>query len=254
MYALQLSSSNDLLDASFLESPVPTETQEKIVRHLWGSGYKPHNQHLGPYFQYYTEQCKTASTALGNGFVIRTHQHIIEIAAPIRDGCSRSEVQAFVQRCQWVNDATLESTINASIDLTVRILYMLDVGEFENAYSGREKLLWTEGSLQDFMRETFSEAVSIESDGIRLNRAFNVCNMVHIAGFRVKLTSNLYDHLRFDFSKNTVEIFHHASFLMAHRQYVWQKSFLSCITAYLTNRKAEHQYFHPALWMRHWQP
>ncbi|KAJ6091903.1 hypothetical protein N7467_003872 [Penicillium canescens] len=95
---------------------------------------------------------------------------------------------------------------------------MLDVGEFENAYSGRRRLLWARGFLQDFLRETLSEAVSLENDGIKLDGAFKVCNMVRIAGFRVEPTSNLCDHLRLRDVNKTVEVFHHASFLMAHRQ------------------------------------
>ncbi|GFF97339.1 conserved hypothetical protein [Aspergillus lentulus] len=94
---------------------------------------------------------------------------------------------------------------------------MLDVGEFENAYSGRKKLLWAQGSLQDFVRETLSEAVSLENNGTKLDGAFKVCNMVRIAGFHVEPTSNLCNHLRLTDVNKTVEIFHHASFLTAHR-------------------------------------
>jgi hypothetical protein len=96
---------------------------------------------------------------------------------------------------------------------------MLDVGHLENAFSGREKRLWTEGNVQDFMREAFSESTSIESDGAKLDRAFKICNMVRIAGFQVEPTSNICDHLRFRDMNKTVEVFHHASFLMSHEQY-----------------------------------
>jgi hypothetical protein len=126
----------------------------------------------------------------------------------------------FVQQCQWKCGTTSENGINASIDLTVRLLYMLDIGEFENAYSGRRLLLWTRGPLQDFMREVFSEAMSLGNNGIKFERTYNVCSMIRIAGFEVVPTSNLCDHLRFRDVDKTVEVFHHASFLMAHRQYV----------------------------------
>lgn len=156
----------------------------------------------------------------GDRLVIRTHQDIIDIAVRIQAGSSRSEVKEFIQQGQYSSDARVENAINASIDLTVRLLYMLDVGEFENAYSGRKKLLWAEGPLQDFVWETFAEAVSPENEGTKLDRSFNVCNLVRIAGFQVEPTSNLCDHLRFRDANRTVEVFHHASFLMAHKQYV----------------------------------
>ncbi|CAI7585940.1 unnamed protein product [Penicillium glandicola] len=218
MQTVQPSSSPGPLDASFLESNIPTERQEKIVSCLWGTGNKYQKQNLHPYFQYYTEQCRTAFLCHGSGLVIRTHQHIIDIAAHIQGGYSRSEVKKYVQQCQWTSDSTSENGINASIDLTVRLLCMLDVGEFENAYSGRKKLLWAQGLLQDFVQETLSEDTSLDNDGIKLDGIFKVCNMVRIAGFQVEPTSNLCDHLRFRDLNKTIEVFHHASFLMAHRK------------------------------------
>ncbi|KAL2827739.1 hypothetical protein BDW59DRAFT_179017 [Aspergillus cavernicola] len=206
------------LDSSFLESPIPSERQESIVAHFWRSRNKFPKQHFQPYFQYYTEQCRVVYQSHGNGLPIRTHQHIVEIATCVQDGSSRSEVNEFVQKCQWISDTTSQEAINASIDLTVRLLFMLDVGDFANAYSGRKKLLWVQGSMHDFVRETFSEAISLEHDGLRLDGAFNVCKMIRIAGFGVELTCNLYDHLRLRDVDKTVIIFHHASFLTVHRQ------------------------------------
>jgi hypothetical protein len=108
---------------------------------------------------------------------------------------------------------------------------MLDVGEFQNAYSGRKKLLWVEGSLNEFVQETLTQATSLDHDMIRFDSAFKVCNMVRIAGFRVELTCNLSDHLRLRDIDKTVTVFHHASFLMAHRQSVYPySSFLLMIT------------------------
>jgi hypothetical protein len=97
---------------------------------------------------------------------------------------------------------------------------MLDIGEFQNGHSGRSSLLWVQGSLQDFVRETLSEATSLDDDGIKFETSFNIRRMVGIAGFKVELTSNLSDHLRFRDSDKTVKIFHHASFLEAHRKCV----------------------------------
>jgi hypothetical protein len=218
MKTMQLSSLAISLDGSLLESPIPLESQEKIVAHLWGNGRIFQKQHFRPYFQYYTEQCRIAFQSHGSHLIIRTHQHIIDIATRIRDGYSRAEVKQFAQQCQWTDDPTSEDATNASIDLTVRILYMLDVGEFQNTYSGRKKLLWAQGPVQEFLQETLLKPISLEHDGIRLNDMFNVCNMVRIAGFKVELTSNLSDHLRLRDIDKTISVFHHASFLLANRQ------------------------------------
>ncbi|KAK4870834.1 hypothetical protein LT330_000071 [Penicillium expansum] len=216
MSTIQLSPIAISLDRSLLESPIPVESQKKIVAHLWCNGCIFQKQHFRPYFQYYTEQCRIAFQSHGSHLIIRTHRHVIDIATRIRDGYSRAEVKQFAQQCQWTGEPTSEDAINASVDLTVRILYMLDVGEFQNTYSGREKLLWAQGPVQKFLHETLLKPVSLEHDGIRLNDTFNVCNMVRIAGFKLELTSNLSDHLRL--RDKTISIFHHASFLLANKQ------------------------------------
>lgn len=231
---IQLSPIGLSLDASFLKSPVPPERQERIVAHLWGNsiGYK--KQHFRPYFQYYTEQCRVAFHSHGSRLPVRTHQHIVHIANCMHSGCTRSAVKDFISQSQWTSEPTSDDAINASIDLTVRLLLMLDVGEFQNAYSGRKKLLRVEGSLQEFVHETLPEAISLDHDRIRFDGAFKVCNMVRIAGFRVELTSNLSDHLRLGDVDKTVTVFHHASFLMAHRQYVYPYSRFLLLATLLT--------------------
>jgi hypothetical protein len=156
----------------------------------------------------------------------------MDIAKRIQERLSRSEIYNFVEQCQWTGASKSRDSINASIDLTARLLYMLDIGEFQNGHSGRRPLLWVQGSLQDFVRDTLSEANSLPDDGIKFDRTFNIRRMVGIAGFKVELTSNLSDHLRFRDSDKTVKVFYHASFLEAHKQYVSSHSFcplrLSC--------------------------
>jgi hypothetical protein len=208
----------DPLDASFLESPIPSERQEDIVSKFWGHKY-PKSYFL-PWFQYYTEQCRIAYQSYGSHLAIRTHQHIVDIARRIQEKLPRSEVYDFVGQCQWTGASTSRDSINASIDLTARLLYMLDIGEFQNGHSGRRPLLCVHGSLQDFVRETLSGANFLPDDGIKFDKTFSICRLVGIAGFKVELTSNLSDHLRFRDSDKTVKVFHHASFLEAHKQYV----------------------------------
>jgi hypothetical protein len=97
---------------------------------------------------------------------------------------------------------------------------MLDIGEFQNAYSRRTKLLWRSETLQHFLRNIFSEWRVLDHEGIKLGTLSHARNLVQIAGFKVELTTNLSDHLRFHDANRKVTIFHHASFLMAQRQYV----------------------------------
>lgn len=206
------------LDFSFLESPIPKERQEKIIALLWGPSQRYREQYFHAYFEYYTEQCRCIYLCYEDELSVRKHQHIIDVAERIRKGGSRSEIKDFIQKSEWASGAGSDKGVYASIDLTARLIGMVDVGEFENAYTGRPKLLWTEGSFADFMQETFSDSIFLESEGLKLNGGFIMVNMMRIAGFKLEPTSNLCNHLRLRDADQTIEFFHHSSFLMASRQ------------------------------------
>ncbi|KAF2805400.1 uncharacterized protein BDZ99DRAFT_490508 [Mytilinidion resinicola] len=90
---------------------------------------------------------------------------------------------------------------------------MLDVGDFRNAFSGRRRLLWTDGTLTEFVHSIFRPESILTNEGIKLDALFTARNLDRIAGFKVELTTNLADHLSFRDSDSTVMVFHHASFL-----------------------------------------
>ncbi|KAJ5095214.1 hypothetical protein N7532_007505 [Penicillium argentinense] len=197
---------------------LPTPVSLDASAQLWGSGLEFSKQNFQSYFQYYIEQCRVASHSHGSHFVIKTHQNIVDIATRIRDGLPRSEVKDFVLQSRGTNDSISDDEVNSAIDLTVRLLYMLDVGKFQNAYSGRNKLMWISGSAQDFLHQIFTDAISRDDDGIRLDKTFNVCSITRVGGFKVELTSNLSDHLRLRDADKTITLFHYASFLKANKE------------------------------------
>ncbi|KAH8758063.1 hypothetical protein F5882DRAFT_431958 [Hyaloscypha sp. PMI_1271] len=96
---------------------------------------------------------------------------------------------------------------------------MIDVGVFYNAYTGREDVTWTAGTLAGFLQRLslFSTRQVIPCDGIRLENNFHVCNIERIAGLEVQLTTNLCDHLLLREDIRVVYVFHHAAFLQSHK-------------------------------------
>ncbi|KAI0020053.1 hypothetical protein F4780DRAFT_770993 [Xylariomycetidae sp. FL0641] len=97
---------------------------------------------------------------------------------------------------------------------------MLDEGDFQHAYTGRPMLLWKEGTIDDFIRATptlSSAAFTQYAADEKLGTFFNARNIERIAGIKVKLTTNLLDHLLLREELKTVTIFHHASFLKHHQ-------------------------------------
>ncbi|KAL2842927.1 hypothetical protein BJY01DRAFT_216260 [Aspergillus pseudoustus] len=95
---------------------------------------------------------------------------------------------------------------------------MVHVGEFRNTFTGRRCAVWGHGQLRDFMEKQFPTKPSIDDSGVKLQRDFDVCSMVRIAGFNIELTTDLSQHLQLRDADRTVTIFHHASFLKSQRE------------------------------------
>jgi hypothetical protein len=193
---------------SSVKSPVLPELQKHLAQQLWPSP-KPH--FIKPYFSYYTEQCRTAWLICSGHIATKKHQDVLDIADDIKKGQPRPEVKRrLLQRLGATGE---DDSLDVSIDLVVRLILMLDVGEFRNAYSGRKRLVWEDGPISGFVQDLFNPQPSLAHDGVKLNPTFNARNLDRIAGFKVELTPNLADHLRFRDENKTVTVFHHASFL-----------------------------------------
>ncbi|KAL4967033.1 uncharacterized protein BDV14DRAFT_207787 [Aspergillus stella-maris] len=204
------------LDQTFLQSTILPATQIEIASRFWGSG-SVEARYLRPYFQYYTDQCRIVYLSHKAQLPVKTHQDLVDIAIDIRDNFTRQELKDKLIQKYASSEPVASDALDASIDLTVRLVCMLDVGDLPNVFSGRRKLIWSHGLLQDFMQELFPEKVPLNHDGLRLGRDFNISNMVRIGGFKVELTTNLADHLRLRDTDRTVSVFHHASFLKGQR-------------------------------------
>ncbi|KAI1124505.1 hypothetical protein F5Y10DRAFT_280122 [Nemania abortiva] len=96
---------------------------------------------------------------------------------------------------------------------------MMDVGVFDNAYTGRGDVTWTTGTLADFLKRIclFDARPVVPCLGVKLESSFHVYNIEHIAGLKVQLTTNLYDHLLLREDIRTVFVFHYAAFLKSHK-------------------------------------
>lgn len=107
----------------------------------------------------------------------------------------------------------------SSIDLTARLVYMMDIGALRYGFSGRIGLLWRQGSLKDFVHDHFNVPVMLDHD-VKLEKMFNARNLGRTAGIQIVWTDNLADHLRVIYEgEKTVAIFHHASFLKCQQRY-----------------------------------
>ena len=212
------------LRSSILSYPIPAKTQQLIINAIWDTASCGGVEHLkAPYFQYYTEQCRIASHVHGSNLQAKSHQDILDIISYIQKGLTRHNlvVQLFEKRNEKASPeevGMLQDSIHGSIDLAARLALMLDIGELRNAFSGRKRLIWNEGALQDFVYDVFPDKILLGHEAIKLGTSFTARNLNRITGFKVELTTNLADHLRFRYEDRTVSIFHHASFLRYQRK------------------------------------
>jgi hypothetical protein len=204
------------LSVNIRDSIVPLTVQDLIREHFWASKT---THSLQSYFSYFTQQSRIALQGCSSHLTVRTYQDIVDIASDMLLGSPRAEVkERLLARKAGQGVDQSEEALNASIDLAVRLVVMIEVGEWRNAFSGRHCLIWTDGSLSEFVHSVFLRRPQLGHEGVKLDKAFKACNLLRIAGVRVELTTNLWDHLRFRDDTRTVGIFHHASFLKCQHE------------------------------------
>jgi hypothetical protein len=201
------------------ELPLAHDTQRLIAESFFGSRQC---SQLQPYFRYCSGQYKQISTVASMNsypFMLGGHEDLLQINSDIKRRISFDEiVERLVSKHSERNYKTREP-FDYAINLTLRMLLMIDVGAFHNSFSGREPILWNYGTIDDFVRTlaVCNGQPQIPCEGLKLESQFNGKNLERIGGFHVQLTTNLADHLLIREEMSVVMIFHHASFLEHHQ-------------------------------------
>ncbi|PVI00644.1 hypothetical protein DM02DRAFT_592461 [Periconia macrospinosa] len=168
-----------------------------------------------PYFEYYENQCDHALHQRGRHIVVRTHQHIIDIARDLDAGYTRERTRDNLKTLfAGPNPPTnATSILDNSVDLAARLYLMINISENKSIAERGSRLVWKEGTLKDTVASHFSEPQVLSSGNIRFEKTFTACNLDRIAGIKFVPTDNLADHLRMAQDDKIVAVFHHASFL-----------------------------------------
>jgi hypothetical protein len=214
-------------DVSIQRTPPTQQFKQKIALSLWNfdidnppSPYRPLN--LEVYFRYYWQQADYFMHDAVHHVLVRTHHDILKISEIFNQNLDRAEVQEKV--CSQVfpgKGAGQDKSLNASINLAVRLLLMVKVGDIPNGFSGYHSLQWDQGTLRQFLADQFAPRAAPLQERVRLEKGFTARNIERIAGIRLKWTDNLADHLRLFDSEDdelVVNIFHHASFLIMQQR------------------------------------
>ena len=205
------------LDNSLQKVPISPTIKNDIVLNFWDFDIAASKRScaitaLEHYFKYYTAQSDLALHDRGRYISIRTHQEVIRISDLLKQGIERQELR---DRLMLQNLNHDEEKLDASIILVVRLLLMLEVGRFQNCFSGHKELRWEHGSLQSFVANHFNAPQALTREHVKLEKVFIARNLSRIAGINIVWTDNLADHLRMLEHDTQVAIFHHAFFLDA---------------------------------------
>ena len=212
------------LDELISRTPSSSTTTLELLKHLWSrdAALKLNEYEFDPetYPAYHKKQCCLALHDGGRHISVRTHRDILDIAEDLKNGLSKETIRGRLSSKladpKPVNENEL---LDSSIDLTARLVSMMDIGSLRYGFSGRRELLWSHGPLKDLVQGYFNMPILLDHD-VKFEKTFNARNLGRLAGIRIVWTDNLADHLRIiDEGDKTVAIFHHASFLKCQQRY-----------------------------------
>jgi hypothetical protein len=213
---------DSLLNSTLQSRSISKSTREEIASKLWGhqdAVSKVGGGELDIYFSYYLRQSHFFDP--GTDTYVATHQDIVDVACLLLRNLKREEIKEFLQTRSGIGHTThADQKLENSIDLTARLLVMLEIGQPPDSFSPYKPLSWEPGrSLREFIRVTFEPRNALLHERVKLQGVFSGQNLVRIGGMKIVWTDNLADHLRTLDQDTEIAIFHHVSFLerMRHR-------------------------------------
>jgi hypothetical protein len=149
------------LDDLISRTPTSPTTTLELLTKLWSRDAcsKSDNQELDPeaYLAYHKKQCGHALHDGGRHISARTHRDILAIAEDLEEGLPRETIRGRLRSKladpKLANESEL---LDSSVDLTARLVSMMDIGVLQYGYSGRRELVWNQGSLKDFVNGYFN--------------------------------------------------------------------------------------------------
>ncbi|KAK3387728.1 hypothetical protein B0H63DRAFT_470799 [Podospora didyma] len=160
---------------------------------------------------YYQQQCRLFSHDKLFASV-ETHRQLLDVAQLIQQPLSRAEVLKLASKVLRPAD---QYQHDMSVNLAVRLMVMMKVGDVPHECIDRAQLEWKSGTLQEFVCGHFCKPRRRSHERLRLEKTFHALNLQRTTGVEIKWTDNLADHLQMVNDDKMVVIFRHASFLKA---------------------------------------
>ena len=129
---------------------------------------------------------------------VKTHQDILDVVKVLEAKKTEPKVQVLSElKAKYAH--TNDKQVEDSIDLAVRIRFMINTGDpKEHAGSQAEPLKWDlNQTLQNFLQSGFPDATwKPKGRKSRLSPLFRAAYMVDVCGLELEETSCLQDHLQ----------------------------------------------------------
>lgn len=128
------------------ETTTCIQQSTNLLKHLWGVDMSLESDavlDVQPYLEYYRKECCHALHDAGRHIICRKHSDIIEIAKEILDGGSKESLKnRLCSNSTEPKPQNLDARIDASIDLTARLVSMIDIGPLQFGVSAGNKFMW----------------------------------------------------------------------------------------------------------------
>ena len=207
---------------SLSRMPLTQACKIAILDAFWGDSGPLFDQtrpQVDVYFEYFETQALQALKTWGkyNVSSLKFH-HVTDVARMIRLECSRVDIELYLID---IFSGDCRTILSEFIDLTVKLLLMVPNWSILTGASADEATLnWVDGTVSKALTRHFRPrrisrnlAPNFAKYPGRLEKTFTARNIEEIGGLRIAWTSNLLDHLQLRRDRDTVEIYHHASFL-----------------------------------------
>jgi hypothetical protein len=170
------------------------------------------------YFQYYTAEVRSAIQSDGGVHTtVRKHRDVVAIAQDLERGLAKQAIKQQLHQLhtQGRSAADKERMAEGSINLVVRLLFMVDIGPIsQNHIPSLTYVPWTDDTsdLGTVLSKHFQK--SKEGAGkIKFDSKFSAYNLERLAGIEILWTNNIADHLRLVEDDSKLCIFHQTTFL-----------------------------------------
>lgn len=151
------------------------------------------------YITYFKRQCHRALHDHGRHTLIRSFEDIAVITDLLAQNNTREELACKVKLQLRLSKPCGQDVIDNTLDLVARLCSMVNIETIRrtDCVNARQTSIhWQAHSLQTYLSDYFDQKQELDCSKVRLDRHFTASNMRKIAGFKIKMTDSLADHLR----------------------------------------------------------